>query len=108
MSPVDDTTADAPSGLALPPSTHRLFAHYPVDSLGLGDATEFLVGRLLEDGETGDLQWLTTAVSEECLVDWLRRRAARQLSRRSRAFWEIVLGCQAEEPLFDSRELWPL
>jgi len=82
-----------PPPFQIPVDTRRLFP-------GLSDADldpargggSLLIARLLEDGDRHDLSWLCTAIPEAALGDWLERRGARQLSRRSRAFWEAVLG----------------
>ncbi len=108
MSQGEDIPGATDGPLALPPTSRRLFAHYSQDRLSVGEATQFVIGRLLEDGETGDLRWLALAVSEVRLADWLRRRGARQLTRRSRSFWQLVLGCRVAPPALDPAELWPL
>ena len=99
---------DAFARLDLPPSSRRLFAHYPTHRLVLEDAAEFVIGRLLEEGDTADLRWLAGSVGEAHLARWLRRRGGRHLSRRSRAFWEVVLRCQVSEPGPGGSELWAL
>lgn len=55
----------------------------------------FLVGRILEEGDGADLAWLVSAVGEGAIAGWVRERGERQLSRRSRLFWEAVLGVRA-------------
>lgn len=86
----------------------RLFDDAPgVDPL-LGSASPYVVGRLLEDGDGADLRWLFAHVAEEAAADWLRKRGGRQLSARSRAFWEVILGVPAGPPAEAARELWPL
>jgi hypothetical protein len=47
-------------------------------------------------------------VPEAALADWLGRHGGRKLSRRSRTFWEVVLGRPAG-PAADAGDLlWPL
>lgn len=67
-----------------------------------------LIGRLLEDGHGEDLHWLFEHCSESELADFFRERGGRQLSRRSRAFWSVVLGIAdpGVSPLV--KDLWPL
>jgi hypothetical protein len=67
-----------------------------------------VIGRLLEDGDGADLAWLCEAVPEEELAAWLERRGGRKLSRRSRAFWEIVLDRRAGPAAESGDLLWPL
>ena len=98
-----------------PEQTTRLFPlHGPSALPEPGEpVSDFVIGRILEEGEEVDLQWLTRRVAEERLVDWLRQRGERQLSRRSYLFWSCVLGL-AEPSGDDSgqhsirNDLWPL
>lgn len=85
-----------------PPSLERLLAGSPP-----ADATDpLLVGRLLEEGEEADLRWLVAAAGEHELAGWLERRGGRQLSRRSRAFWRLVLGVEPAPGSEIAEELW--
>ena len=68
----------------------------------------FLIARLLEDGDAADLRWLTRNVPETELASWLVSRGGRQLSVRSRAFWELVLDRRAGPEAPVRKELWPL
>lgn len=76
------------------------------------DAADFVIGRLLEEGDSDDLRWLVASLSEERLSDWLERRGTRQLSRRSYLFWRALIGAgsQATEPHRGllREALWPL
>jgi hypothetical protein len=47
-------------------------------------------------------------VGREALASLLERRGGRALSRRSRAFWERVLGATSAPPHRLAHELWPL
>jgi len=91
---------------ALPESTRRLF--HGTNDEDLGDSSPFVIARLLEDGDSADLAWLCKTVSEPELTVWLKRRGGRQLSVRSRAFWEIVLATEAGEEASVRSALWPL
>ena len=77
---------------ALPERARRLFPHYEESALHGEAAAVLLIPRLLEDGDGDDLAWLAATYGEAALAGWLERRGARQLSVRSRAFWELVLG----------------
>jgi hypothetical protein len=92
------------------PPAHALRLFPGVDESGLDPASPQVIARLFEDGDVRDLRWLTEAVPEERLAEWLERHGGRQLSRRSRAFWEVVLGRAAgprsPEPIGSA--LWPL
>jgi hypothetical protein len=52
------------------------------------------------------LRELFAAIGEAEARGWLENRGGRALSRRSRAFWQVVLAAGAAAPL--GRELWPL
>jgi hypothetical protein len=95
-------------GVRSPTHALRLFPGH--DETGLDPASPQVIARLFEDGDARDLAWLTGAVPEERLAAWLERHGGRQLSRRSRAFWEAVLGRPArprpQEEI--ARALWPL
>jgi len=85
----------------------RLFPGH--DESGLDPASSQVIARLCEDGDSRDLVWLTAAVPEERLTAWLERHGGRQLSRRSRAFWELILGRRAGRPREEiGSALWPL
>jgi len=90
-----------------PPSEMaRLFPHYDLD-VSLDDASRsFLLERLLEEGESADLVWLTSVISLEELQDWVRDRGRRQLSRRSRMFWTQVLDVEFETDPPAGEALW--
>jgi len=93
--------------LSLPAAARRLFSDHG-DTLDLDTHAPYVIGRLLEDGDREDLAWLFGTYGRERLAAWLRRRGARQLSRRSRAFWRLIL----DEPTTEDSDifgaLWPL
>jgi hypothetical protein len=68
----------------------------------------FLLSRLLEDGAGADLCQLFAEVPEPEAAAWLATRGGRQLSVRSRAFWELVLETAAGPASPDVSALWPL
>jgi hypothetical protein len=89
---------------APPTGTARLFPHYEGGVPVAEGVRDFLIERLLEDGDGFDLQWLTTVATHEELSRWVRDRGGRQLSQRSLAFWSLVLG--TEPGLIAGRALW--
>ena len=91
--------------MELPEETRRLFPGYSEADL---QASPLLIGRLLEDGDSQDLAWLCRAVPEAELALWLEARGGRQLSVRSRAFWEVVLDRKAGPEAPARSALWPL
>lgn len=83
----------------------RLFPHHEADAVA---ASPLLVARLLEDGDGRDLASLFESMGESAVAAWLAERGGRQLSRRSRAFWTLVLGVPAGAPVTPHDDLWPL
>jgi len=97
--------------VSLPAGARRLFPHYPEEDLDPRRAPSLLISRLLEDGDAADLAWLLETVPEPEIAAWLARHG-RLLSRRSRAFWGLVLGVETGpvslENRPDAEALWPL
>ena len=95
----------------LPAATLRLFDGYDEHQLATSEANNFLIGRLLEEGDSTDLAWLAATVGRAALRHWVEERGERQLSRRSCLFWQRVFGLSAPveaEPSRCAREaLWP-
>lgn len=86
--------------------TARLFDGY--DEAELERHEGFLVGRLLEDGDSNDLRRLAARVPEAQWKSWLEREGGRGLSDRSRVFWSLLLRAEAPDPPGLRREIWPL
>ncbi len=94
--------------MKLPLGTRRLFPHYEDEDLDLQRTRSLILSRLLEDGDGADLAWLTASLSEVEIAEWFGRHAGRQLSRRSREFWRIVLGRAPGSVPPAAQALWPL
>ena len=92
----------------LPRVTQRLFSNCTNSELLAAESPDFVIGRVLEEGVSDDLRWLFVRFPEAQIVDWLERRGARQLSRRSRLFWSLVLKHPVPEPPGINQLLWPL
>ncbi len=104
----------------IPGAALRLFPGYAAADLEAPDARPFLLSRLLEDGDGADLRQLfaavpemsempeTSEISEAGAAAWLAAHGGRQLSVRSRAFWELVLGTPAGPAVPGIAALWPL
>ena len=90
--------------MSVPAGALRLFSAYDEADL----TPSLLISRLLEDGDAADLGWLFRTVSEPVVAAWLAHQGGRKLSRRSRAFWQVVLGTEAAPPRETSDALWPL
>jgi len=94
--------------VSLPAGARRLFAAWNEEDLVPERASSLLLARLLEDGDAADLAWLTATFPEPEIAAWLTRHGGRQLSRRSRAFWQVVLGVEASPANPEAEALWPL
>lgn len=92
----------------LPARTRRLFAHYEEPEGFAHQAPAFIIGRILEEGDSADLEWLFEQFSDYDLRSWLIQRGSRQLTRRSRLFWQMVFDCAIPDPPPLSEQLWPL
>lgn len=96
----------------LPAATARLFDGYADEDLLRPEHRDFLLERLLEEGDREDLRWLSARVGEKALRDFVDQQGARRLSARSRAFWRLVLfGEPATVTIPDTvtgSEIWPL
>ena len=96
-----------PPASRIPDSTRRLFPHTG-ETLDPHRHPAHVIGRILEDGDRRDLAWLFRTYGRERVARWLRRRGGRQLSRRSRAFWRVVLAADTSRTADLRSELWPL
>lgn len=85
---------------------HRLFAHFDIDEVKDPSCQPFRIGRVLEDGDSNDLAELVRELGETVLAEWLTEHGGRQLSNRSRAFWQILLD-RTSEPS-EAPDLWLL
>jgi hypothetical protein len=92
--------------MAVPAHVRRLFPDYDSRDLDAERYADFLTERLLEEGDSADLRWLTATCSEERIADWLCRHGGRRLSGRSRALWEALLGVGVPAPAGGAAEVW--
>ena len=94
--------------MRMPAGARRLLSHYDEEDLDLRRDRSLILSRLLEDGDGADLAWLTAALPEAEIADWFSRHAGRQLSRRSREFWRVVLRRDPGPVHPEAQALWPL
>lgn len=92
----------------LPTHTLRLFAHYEdIERLPVA-APALVMARLMEEGDSSDLRWLTRVYPERHLSSWLDEHGSRLLSRRSQVFWRILLDRPDSVAAAPGEQLWPL
>jgi hypothetical protein len=96
---------DRPASSALPAGALRLFPHHP-EPPDPARHPDFVIERLLDEGDSADLAWLVARFGEPRLRAWLAAHGGRRLSRRSRALWSLTLGVEAPPP--PAHDLWPL
>jgi hypothetical protein len=88
----------------------RLFWDVDVARIDPENHEDFILGRVLTEGRWEDVQALRRAIGDEGLAAFCRR-AGHRLDRRTRCFFEVVLGLEpgtcaktswrsASEPLF--------
>lgn len=93
-----------------PPMPAATARHFPHDAAP-PEAPEhrpYLLARLLEEGDGADLRWMATHVPEAEIAAWFAAAGGRALSRRSRAFWRLVLGVEPRPAPAVAAALWPL
>lgn len=99
-------SASHPPAASLPPGALRLFPHHrePPDPARYPD---FVIERLLDEGDFADLRWLVARFGEARLRQWVAAHGGRRLTRRSRALWALALGVEPA-PAGGGADLWPL
>lgn len=97
---------------APPSAILRLFDGYDTAQLEDPVHRDFVLERLLESGDGDDLCWLFAGTRlpehETEARDWLAAHGGRRLSRRSRAFWSLVLGTEPSPVAPLDAALWDL
>lgn len=106
LSPADGGEGGGTVAVSPPAEALRLFPHHEAEEVAAHP--QFVIGRLLEDGDGADLCWLFATVGEEAVRRWFAERGGRQLSARSRAFWRLALQSEPSAPATGSEDLWPL
>ena len=94
--------------ISLPAAVRERFSGYDDAELSAATHRDFLIARLMEEGDGAELRWLVRTFGRDALASLLARRGGRALSRRSRAFWERLLGVRSAAPHPLAHELWPL
>lgn len=100
---MDDRTVSS----ALPTGALRLFPHHP-EPPDPDEHPDFVIERLLDEGDSADLAWLVGRFGEPRLRAWMAAHGVRRLSSRSRALWSLALGVEPAPAPPAAGELWPL
>ena len=72
------------AGVAGAAGARRLFPHYAEDELDLRHSRSLILSRLLEDGDSADLAWLTNAFQRNIVDPLLPQRAIAGLALKGR------------------------
>lgn len=105
--PLTTLAMHSPLSKRLPAGALRLFPHHP-EPPDPDEHADFVIERLLDEGDSADLRWLVARFGEARLRDWMTAHADRRLTARSRALWSLALDVEATPAPPALRELWPL
>ncbi len=75
-----------------PTALRRFFWDVPLSSVSVDTHRQFIMGRLLEEGDRPALQWLFRVYRPHQVIQFLKGRGAAVLSRRAWRFWTAQLG----------------
>jgi uncharacterized protein DUF6922 len=92
------------SETVIPPEARPLFWDCRPDQLDLETHAPFILGRVLEYGSLASVRWAIDIYGTERIKTFLRERGRRTLSRKTLAFWTLILGLEAE-PCFEKSSL---
>lgn len=76
----------------VPAALRRFFWDVPVSSLSVDRHRDFILARLLEEGDRQALRWLFRVYPRDCVASFLKGRGAAALSRRAWHFWASQVG----------------
>ena len=74
-----------------------LFWDYPPGAIDTDTHASFVLERVLEYGSLKAARWTLATYGADRLAEFLRRRGARVLSRKTLSFWTVLLGLEGEE-----------
>ena len=101
------TGRDEGHGIVKPMIPHefqRLFWDYQTDQLDPETHAPFILERLMEYGSLASVRWALQVYGLERIKRFLMERGRRTLSRKTLAFWIMLLGLDAE-PCFEKSSL---
>lgn len=75
----------------VPADMEWLFPEYAFEDVDTQTHQGVIIERVLERGSWEQVRWLFRTYSEERVADWVRQHGFRLLSKRSFAFWRLVL-----------------
>lgn len=75
----------------LPVDSAWLFPEYAFEDIDLKTHRGVIIERILERGSWEQIRWLFRRYGEERVASWVQQHGFRLLSKRSFAFWRLVL-----------------
>ena len=92
--------------MRLPAETLRLFSGYDEGELIRRRHRGFLIGQILERGDSEDLRWLFGNVRSRHITQFVEQQGQRKLTRRNLVFWNLLAEL-ADDYDCTSADLWP-
>lgn len=75
----------------LPDQVQKLFWDYDPEAIDWHDDREFIIRRVLSEGNWDAVTWLRDRLGDDRLRGWIVEHEGRGLSPRQLRFWEVVL-----------------
>ena len=85
------TPPDPQPGTGLPPFLANYFWNCEFSNLRWDDHRDFIIRRILNDGDWEALSWLRDIFGDSSIREWLVAHRGRGIERRHLRFWEAVL-----------------
>jgi hypothetical protein len=80
----------------VPTSFHRFFWDHDASKLRWSKHRDFIINRLLSNGDTKAIRWVLEQTGAEALRDWIISGKGRDLSPRQLAWWQLILDIPAK------------
>ena len=90
--------------MILPSEVRHLFWDCQPERLDLGAHAPFILERVLEYGSLASVRWAVEVYGAARIKEFLMGRGRRTLSRKTLAFWTLILGLDTE-PCFERSSL---
>ncbi len=90
---------------AIPERLHALFWDVDPTSITLPAHADYVIERVMSRGTWDAMRWLAGTFDDKTLRDFLARKGHR-LAARERAYWQLVLGVEAEQARGGGRPSW--
>lgn len=91
--------------IRLPAEFRKYFWDVEFKKISPSRHLDFILSRIMNFGNMKAIQWMFKNVNENKLKDYVLRLGGRQLDKRSRNFWRILLGLPEQDekanPLWD-------